>query len=505
MRSSPKSLTLLAITIIGAGFIGYQGYVAMAQFIGPGNCTAGNCSGAIAVDSKNDVGFGAAATTTARFYSYGSTTAGTYAILASGTIYSSTGGFKFPDGTSQTTAFSGSSTTLAVNVSAGAFGANTGGGNYSFPANVGVGTTTPSAKLTIANNVASGFLDNYSEYQILLYDGGTASNSYGLGVKASTMVLSSAGGYSFDRTGNATSMAIDSSGNVAVNGNIASGSGTATTTSITIYDPWNGVRKGLFSAIDSRAGGGVYPGSLQLDWGGLRPIYYSPTGGTNSIELNDLDTTAGVGIVIRSFVPAATTYPAVNIDTYNTLTDTNGVIAAFRNGGTLKASITKDGGATFGSTVTVGGGTGKINVGTVDPIYTIGGVKYATYLPGMTGQKEETADTTQCYLNQGTCRTVIDFTALAKGSDLWLFGKATNIVNNFDALSVQLTPSFEGTVWYTKDATKKRLTIFGKSQKVSGQQEVSYRLTAPRFDAASWTNSSHATDEGFNLDTLGIN
>jgi len=31
----------------------------------------------------------------------------------------------------------------AVNVSAGQFGANTGGGNYSFPGNVGIGTTTP--------------------------------------------------------------------------------------------------------------------------------------------------------------------------------------------------------------------------------------------------------------------------------------------------------------------------------------------------------------------------
>ena len=39
--------------------------------------------------------------------------------------------------------------------------------------------------------------------------------------------------------------------------------------------------------------------------------------------------------------------------------------------------------------VTVAGGTGKIDVGTVDPPYTINGEKYATYMSGMVGVKEE--------------------------------------------------------------------------------------------------------------------
>ena len=50
-----------------------------------------------------------------------------------GTIESTSGGFKFPDGTVQTTAFSGGGVSSAANVSAGQFGANTGGGNYIFP------------------------------------------------------------------------------------------------------------------------------------------------------------------------------------------------------------------------------------------------------------------------------------------------------------------------------------------------------------------------------------
>jgi hypothetical protein len=81
---------------------------------------------------------------------------------------------------------------------------------------VGIGTTAPNAKLTIANNVATGFLDTYGEYQIILYDGGTAASSYGLGIRAGTMVFNTNGGYSFDRTGSATSMVIDNNGNVGI-------------------------------------------------------------------------------------------------------------------------------------------------------------------------------------------------------------------------------------------------------------------------------------------------
>jgi hypothetical protein len=85
--------------------------------------------------------------------------------------------------------------------------------------NVGIGVTNPTAKFTLSNNVATGFLDNYSEFQQLLYDGGAAALSYGLGIKANNMVFNSGGaggGFSFDANSNSTRFVIDGTGNVGV-------------------------------------------------------------------------------------------------------------------------------------------------------------------------------------------------------------------------------------------------------------------------------------------------
>ncbi|HEX7313594.1 MAG TPA: tail fiber domain-containing protein [Pyrinomonadaceae bacterium] len=56
-------------------------------------------------------------------------------LVVGGMIHSESEGFKFPDGTTQATAAS-SEKIPAKNVSAGTFGENTGGGNYTFPASV---------------------------------------------------------------------------------------------------------------------------------------------------------------------------------------------------------------------------------------------------------------------------------------------------------------------------------------------------------------------------------
>ncbi|MCR4327797.1 MAG: tail fiber domain-containing protein [Nanoarchaeota archaeon] len=77
---------------------------------------------------------------------------------------------------------------------------------------VGIGTTAPGSKLTIGNNFATGYLDSFSEYQLLLYSEANPSDSYGIGVKNGSMVFNSGGDYSFDVIGSVTSMFISGSG-----------------------------------------------------------------------------------------------------------------------------------------------------------------------------------------------------------------------------------------------------------------------------------------------------
>ncbi|MFH1246575.1 MAG: hypothetical protein V1489_02255 [Candidatus Liptonbacteria bacterium] len=171
----------------------------------------------------------------------------------------------------------------------------------------------------------------------------------------------------------------------------------------------------------------------------------------------------------------------------------------------LPATLSVYGTGYFSGTLTVGGGTGKINAGTIDPPYTINGKPYATYLPSITGVKEETTGVVRCTIQaNGYCKYVLDFKAAEDGSDLWLFSKVTNLKKNFGAMSVLLTPSFSGKSWYVKDVASMQVVLYalpdngavGGAQKDNGP-EISYRLTAPRFDAGKWPNTTDGSSQGF--------
>src|SRR3989344_2420795 len=148
---------------------------------------------------------------------------------------------------------------------------------------------------------------------------------------------------------------------------------------------------------------------------------------------------------------------------------------------------------TYGSKnrIVIGGGNGKINVGTVDPPYTINGDKFATYMPAMVGQKEETTDIVRLPESR---ELVLDFKRAEKGSDLWLFAKVTNLKQNFNKMVVLLTPGFAGKAWYEKDVANLRLIIKGDAT-----GEVSYRLSAPRFDSDKLPNTRGADDKSTGL------
>jgi len=151
----------------------------------------------------------------------------------------------------------------------------------------------------------------------------------------------------------------------------------------------------------------------------------------------------------------------------------------------VSGNLTVVGTTSVGSLV-VGGGTGKITAGTVDPIFDINGKKYATYMADYVGgTRVETSGNLQLTTNNLQHKTVIDLEKLEKESDLWLFWQASN--KNLADVTVLLTPGFDGKVWYEKNGTK--ITIYGDK---SG--EVSYRLSAPRIDYQKWGNV--AEDQG---------
>ncbi len=166
-------------------------------------------------------------------------------------------------------------------------------------------------------------------------------------------------------------------------------------------------------------------------------------------------------------------------------------------GDTTTASVCIDEGGTPGSC------SGKLDAGTIDPPYTINGDKYATFLPAMTGIKEETTgkvliteknDAANAYIKR------IELGNQTVGSDLWLFSKVTNLKDQAKDLVVLLSSTTNGKIWYTVNPSDLVLTLYSTTP-----TEISYRLTAPRFDSYKWSNArgegEHAS--GFTIDDRG--
>ena len=130
--------------------------------------------------------------------------------------------------------------------------------------------------------------------------------------------------------------------------------------------------------------------------------------------------------------------------------------------------------------------TGKLDVGTIDPVYSIDGTKYATYGHSSIGVKEEVAVKFEMKEYDWTklkYKHVIDFSTLEEGSDLWLFHQITDYGNSWENLVVSLTPAFDGRVYYEEDNLANTITIYS-----SKRGSVSARLVANRYDSAEWPN-----------------
>jgi hypothetical protein len=188
--------------------------------------------------------------------------------------------------------------------------------------------------------------------------------------------------------------------------------------------------------------------------------------------------------------------------------DSAGTLIVKNNSGNRMLNLTTNG-STGNIRMTIGnaGSASELDVGTIDPVYTIGGKKYATYMAGMVGIKEETNGVLSLSKQSaGLFMTKIDFKNAPESSDIWLFGKVTNLIGNrdhFDETTCLLTPNFAGQIWYEKDWANLSINIFARPDNINRDNvEVSYRLTAPRFDKIDRTNFSDSEGEGFNLDKL---
>lgn len=151
--------------------------------------------------------------------------------------------------------------------------------------------------------------------------------------------------------------------------------------------------------------------------------------------------------------------------------------------GVLNETLRYDGGAWVASSGITNDGTnvtigGKLTVGTIDPVYEIGGKKYATYVTDFSGgvRIETSGNLT---IKNGF--KIIDFDKEETGNNLWLFWQTS--IQSIDEIAVLLTPTFDGRVWYEKKPKKNQIII-----RSSQDGEVSFRFTAPREDAHKWPN-----------------
>ncbi len=125
----------------------------------------------------------------------------------------------------------------------------------------------------------------------------------------------------------------------------------------------------------------------------------------------------------------------------------------------------------------------KITVTTVDPLYDIGGKKYATFGPSIAGGvREEYVGHAKLAADgntpAGEYEYVIDFASLPQGSDLWLWRKVVDFSR--DTVDAIATP-YGGfaNMYYTIGNDQ---IVFRGDQPI----EFSYRLSGERFDHAAW-------------------
>ena len=122
----------------------------------------------------------------------------------------------------------------ATTPTTGAFTTLSASGASTFTGTVGIGRAPSAAELSLTNNLATGYLDTFAKYQILLNDQGNAAGSYGLGIKNNTLIFNSGGGiYEWQNAG--TSVGMTLTGNALSIGGTLGVTGATTLSSALTY------------------------------------------------------------------------------------------------------------------------------------------------------------------------------------------------------------------------------------------------------------------------------
>ncbi|TSA45922.1 hypothetical protein D4R51_01050, partial [bacterium] len=215
-------------------------------------------------------------------------------------------------------------------------------------------------------------------------------------------------------------------------------------------------------------------------------------------------------------------YPAISTDAASVQYVSDAITNAGITGASSTGAYVLKSGDTMSGNLNMGGnnisGVNKLYVTTIDPIYQIGGVKYATYVSNTIGQKEEVYGKAE--LRSGLTRIatqknadiysyVIDFNKVSVGSDLWLFWQTIAEGKDMKDIVVNLTPQFNGRAWYELRPAQKQIVIYGDSSTSQIESwkleignfspEVSYHLVAPRHDADEWLNQVDTNEKGIPL------
>ena len=167
-------------------------------------------------------------------------------------------------------------------------------------------------------------------------------------------------------------------------------------------------------------------------------------------------------------------------------------------------SIVANGGITLGAGTNITG-VNKITVTTIDPVYRIGGVNYATYAGSFAGGvKEEYSGKAKLKAQMSKNKKidignsdlditgtgyeyVIDFSSVPVGSDLWVWYKAIDFSrDNIEAVATPYGQS--ASIYYVIEGKK----IIFRGDKGA---EFSFRLTGKRHDWREWPTMSKDQEE----------